>query len=57
MKYRQISFEIFDTKQEAQQFCDRMNEDKARRKYYKAHYTHWCNMSGTECGFVAWYAV
>ena len=51
-----ITFEIFDTEEQAMEFCKQKNEKPAIHSSYIAHYTPWCGMNGKEVGFVAWYA-
>lgn len=54
-RYR-MTFEFFDTKEQAEKFCDEENKDYYIRKHHPAHYTPWSSSDGTEHKFLAWYA-
>lgn len=54
-RYR-MTFEFFDTEDQAQVFCNRENTNSYIRKHHKAHYTPWSSQNGREHKFVAWYA-
>lgn len=49
-------FEFFDTEAEAIAFCDRENRTGSyyKRTHYKAIYTPWTSLDGTEHKYIAW---
>lgn len=49
------TFQFFDTENQAQEFCDKENQNYYIRKHHKASYTPWSSTDGKEHKFVAWY--
>lgn len=56
MKYN-LTFQFFDTQEQAQVFCDRENASGTayKRKHKTAHFTPWTSKDKTEHKFVVWY--
>lgn len=56
MKTR-LTFQFFDTEQEAREFCDNENRAHPRRKN-RAHYTPWSSTDPRDTAqFIAWYYI
>ena len=53
-RYR-LTFDFHDTAEQAQAFCDRINENRYLRKNHPAHFTPWTSRDGSESKFIAWY--
>lgn len=56
MRYK-LTFDFFDTAEQAQAFCERENASGTawKRAKYKAHFTPWTDSKQTEHKFIAWY--
>ena len=54
-RYR-MTFEFFDTEDQAKIFCGNENLNNYIRKNHTAHYTPWSSQDGKENKYVAWYA-
>lgn len=57
MKKYNLTYQFFDTEEQAQAFCDRENASGTawKRAKHKAHFTLWRSMNGKENKFIAWY--
>ena len=57
MKKYNLTYQFFDTEEQARAFCDRENANgtKWKRAKHKAHFTSWRSMNGKENKFIAWY--
>ena len=53
------TFEFFDTKDEAKEFCNKINDSASDyvRKHHKANWTAWENEDRTEHKYIAWYSI
>lgn len=56
MRYT-LTFQFFDTQEQAQAFCDRENASGTayKRKNKTAHFTPWTSTDKTEHKFIVWY--
>lgn len=57
MKRYNLTYEFFNTEEQARAFCERENASGTawKREKHKAHFTQWTNSKQTERKFIAWY--
>lgn len=57
MKKYSMTFQFFDTEEEARSFCERENRTGSSYKCqrYPAHVTPWTSVDGKERKYIAWY--
>lgn len=53
-RYR-LTYEFFDTEEQAKNFCDNENKNRYIREHHRAGYTPWSNQDRTEHKFIAWH--
>lgn len=60
MKRYRVTFKFTETKEQAQEFCDKINAGYTyyMRKNHPAHFTPWKDAEGkSSYNFVVWYSV